>query len=162
YRARRAGAGGDRAGARPRRALRARDSGEPAPGAPGALVRSAHAVAIDAGVRAAPEPAPVDRPAPHAPRLMPSSLPPALPLLGQGPWFWAGTNGFLPRLARAQGDVAVFRLGARDAFLLSHPDQVRRILVDDAAEFRKGHLMRRARRLLGDGLLTSEGRHHQT
>lgn len=87
---------------------------------------------------------------------------PALPLLGHAPWFWADSNGFLLRLARIQGDVAVFRLGARDAFLLSHPDQVRRVLVDDAAEFRKGHLMRRARRLLGDGLLTSEGRLHQT
>jgi cytochrome P450 len=33
--------------------------------------------------------------------------------------------------------------------------------VDDADQFRKGGLMQRARRLLGDGLLTSEGeRHH--
>lgn len=87
---------------------------------------------------------------------------PSLPLLGHSPWFWRDTNGFLLRLARAQGDVARFRLGRRDAFLLSHPDHVRRVLVDDAAEFRKGDLMRRARRLLGDGLLTSEGEVHRT
>jgi cytochrome P450 len=38
---------------------------------------------------------------------------------------------------------------------------VRRVLVDDADAFRKGGLMQRARRLLGDGLLTSGGeRHH--
>ena len=88
-------------------------------------------------------------------------LTPALRLLGHAPWFWRDTNGFLLQLAREQGDVAAFRLGRRDAFLLSHPDHVRQVLVDDADAFRKGGLMQRARRLLGDGLLTSEGeRHH--
>jgi hypothetical protein len=85
------------------------------------------------------------------------SIPPALPLVGHAPWFWRDTNAFLLRLARAQGDVASFRLGRADAFLLAHPDQVRQVLVDDAGAFRKGRLMQRARRLLGDGLLTSEG-----
>ena len=33
--------------------------------------------------------------------------------------------------------------------------------MDDAELFRKGHLMQRARRLLGDGLLTSEGEPHR-
>ena len=86
----------------------------------------------------------------------------ALPALGHLPWFWRDTAGFLLRLAREQGDVAVFRLGRQQAFLLSHPEHVRRVLVDDAALFRKGRLMRRARRLLGDGLLTSEGDLHRT
>ncbi len=85
----------------------------------------------------------------------------ALPLVGHLPWFWADTAGFLLGLAREQGDVAVFRLGNREAFLLSHPDDVRRVLVDDADAFRKGKLMQRARRLLGDGLLTSEGEAHR-
>lgn len=85
-----------------------------------------------------------------------------LPALGHLPWFWHDTAGFLLRLAREQGDVAVFRLGRQQAFLLSHPEHVRRVLVDDAALFRKGRLMRRARRLLGDGLLTSEGDLHRT
>jgi cytochrome P450 len=105
----------------------------------------------------------VDRaPPPSGARVMPTDpVPPVLPLLGHVPWFWRDTNGFLLRLAREQGDVATFRLGRRDAFLLSHPDHVRQVLVDDAAAFRKGGIMRRARRLLGDGLLTSEGeRHH--
>ena len=88
------------------------------------------------------------------------SLKPALPLLGHAPWFWHDTNGFLLGLAREQGDVAAFRLGPRDAFLLSHPDHVRQVLVDDAGAFRKGNLMQRARRLFGDGLLTSEGEQH--
>jgi cytochrome P450 len=35
------------------------------------------------------------------------------------------------------------------------------VLVDQAASFHKGRLMQRARRLLGDGLLTSEGEFHR-
>ena len=83
-----------------------------------------------------------------------------LPLVGHLPWFYADTNGFLLRLARSQGDVASFRLGRGEAFLLSHPDHVRQVLVEDAEAFRKGRLMQRARRLLGDGLLTSDGEFH--
>jgi cytochrome P450 len=79
-----------------------------------------------------------------------------LPLIGHLPWFYADTNRFLLRLARTQGDVATFRLGREEAFLLSHPDHVQQMLVDDAEAFRKGRLMQRARRLLGNGLLTSE------
>jgi cytochrome P450 len=86
---------------------------------------------------------------------------PALPLFGHALWFHCDSNGFLLRLARSQGDIASFRLGREEAFLLSHPDQVQRVLVDDAGAFRKGRLMQRARRLLGDGLLTSEGELHR-
>lgn len=82
------------------------------------------------------------------------------PLLGHLPAFHADTTGFLLRLARQQGDIARFRLGRREAFLLSHPDQVRAVLIDQAGGFTKGRLMQRARRLLGDGLLTSEGAAH--
>ncbi len=84
-----------------------------------------------------------------------------LPLVGHLPWFYADTNGFLLRLARSRGDVAPFRLGRGEAFLLSHPDHVHQVLVEDANGFRKGRLMQRARRLLGDGLLTSEGDLHR-
>ncbi len=84
------------------------------------------------------------------------------PLLGDLPAFQMDSTGFLWRIAREQGDVARFRLGRTDAFLLSHPDRVREVLVDRAAEFSKGRLMQRARRLLGDGLLTSEGDAHRS
>jgi cytochrome P450 len=83
------------------------------------------------------------------------------PLLGHFPSFQTDTTGFLLRIAQEQGDVARFRLGRTDAVLLSHPDHVRQVLVDRAADFTKGRLMQRARRLLGDGLLTSEGEMHR-
>jgi len=67
-----------------------------------------------------------------------------LPLVGHLPWFYTDTDGFLLRLARTQGDVASFRLGREQAFLLSHPDHVQQMLVDDADAFRKGRLMQRA------------------
>ena len=85
-----------------------------------------------------------------------------LPLVGHAPWFHADTTGFLLGLSRTQGDIARFRLGRAEAFLLSHPDHVRQVLVDDAEAFGKGRLMQRARRLLGNGLLTSEGELHRT
>jgi cytochrome P450 len=68
--------------------------------------------------------------------------------------------GFLERVAREYGDVAYFRgVGARFA-LLNHPDHVRDVLVTRARQFHKGIGLQRARLLLGDGLLTSEGEHH--
>ena len=86
---------------------------------------------------------------------------PGWPLLGDWPAFHWNAPEFLLRIAREQGDVAHFRLGRADAVLLSHPDLVREVLVDRAGEFTKGRLMQRARRLLGDGLLTSEGETHR-
>lgn len=83
------------------------------------------------------------------------------PLLGDLPAFQRDATGFLLSIARQQGDVARFRLGRTEAILLAHPDQVRTVLVERAAEFTKGRLMQRARRLLGDGLLTSEGELHR-
>jgi cytochrome P450 len=84
------------------------------------------------------------------------------PILGDLPAFQSDAPGFLLHIAREQGDVARFRLGRTDAILLSHPDQVHAVLVERAGEFTKGRLMQRARRLLGDGLLTSEGDLHRS
>jgi len=87
-------------------------------------------------------------------------VPRGWPLIGHFLAFRWNAPGFLRRIAREQGDVARFRLGRREAFLLAHPDLVRRVLVDHAEPFVKGRLMQRARRLLGDGLLTSERELH--
>jgi cytochrome P450 len=84
------------------------------------------------------------------------------PLLGDLTAFQRDSTGFLLRIASERGDIAEFRLGRTRAVLLSHPDHVREVLVDRAGEFSKGRLMQRARRLLGDGLLTSEGDMHRT
>ena len=69
--------------------------------------------------------------------------------------------GFLTRLARRYGDVAQFRVGPQRAFLLSEPELIRDLLVTHHERFHKGRALQRAKRLLGEGLLTSEEEFHR-
>jgi cytochrome P450 len=69
--------------------------------------------------------------------------------------------GFLTRLAREYGDVAQARFGRQRVVLLSHPDYVRDVLVTEHRRFHKGIGLQRAKALLGEGLLTSEGEFHR-
>ena len=50
--------------------------------------------------------------------------------------------------------------GGHSFFFVSDAELVRRVLVDDSSAFVKGRALRAAKRLLGDGLLTSEGADH--
>lgn len=68
---------------------------------------------------------------------------------------------FLTRLAREHGDIVRFHVGPQQAFLLNHPDLIRDALVNRHEHFHKGRALQRAKRLLGEGLLTSEGEHHR-
>lgn len=65
------------------------------------------------------------------------------------------------RLAREFGDVVSFRAGPFTVFLLSHPDAIQEVLVTHNHRFMKGQALQEARRLLGQGLLTSEGDLHR-
>ena len=64
-------------------------------------------------------------------------------------------------LARDFGDVAHFRIGPQNAYLINDPEAIRRVLVTDADNFIKGRALQRAKRLLGEGLLTSENPIHR-
>jgi cytochrome P450 len=68
--------------------------------------------------------------------------------------------GFLESLPARYGDVCSFRAGGRRIVLLSHPDDIRDVLVTHQRRFMKGRALQRAKRLIGDGLLTSEGELH--
>jgi cytochrome P450 len=61
---------------------------------------------------------------------------------------------------RTHGDVAYARLGGEHVFLVSEPSAVRDVLVTNQRNFLKGRGLERAKRLLGKGLLTSEGALH--
>ena len=66
--------------------------------------------------------------------------------------------GFFTRLMRNQGDFVRFALPRLDCYLAAHPDLVREVLQDHAKSFSKvnrGYEV--LKRVLGDGLLTSEG-----
>jgi cytochrome P450 len=67
---------------------------------------------------------------------------------------------FFADLARKYGDVAHVYMGGEHVFLLNHPRFVRDVLVAHQHNFRKGRGLERAKRLLGEGLLTSEGAMH--
>ena len=68
--------------------------------------------------------------------------------------------GFLSAAKERYGDVVGFRVGRQPVVLLSAPDDVRDVLVTNQRNFTKGRGLERAKLLLGEGLLTSEGEHH--
>jgi cytochrome P450 len=67
---------------------------------------------------------------------------------------------FFTHTARTYGDVARFTFGSQVVYLVSHPDMIEDVLVLSAKKFMKGIALQRAKRLLGEGLLTSEGQMH--
>lgn len=69
--------------------------------------------------------------------------------------------GFLLQTARTHGDMVGFTLARQPVYLVSDPGLIQDVLETQAAGFTKGRALERARRLLGQGLLTSEGELHQ-
>ncbi len=67
---------------------------------------------------------------------------------------------FFTKTARTYGDVARFSFGSQPAYLVSHPVFIEDVLVTSAKKFMKGIALQRAKKLLGEGLLTSEGQMH--
>lgn len=72
-----------------------------------------------------------------------------------------GPLPFFQNLAAQYGDIAYFRLGPQEAFFLNHPDYIKDVLVTNHQRFHKGLALQRAKRLLGEGLLTSEDEFHR-
>ena len=72
-----------------------------------------------------------------------------------------GPLPFFQNLAAQYGDISYFRLGPQEAFFLNHPDYIKDVLVTNSQRFHKGLALQRAKRLLGEGLLTSEGEFHR-
>ena len=72
-----------------------------------------------------------------------------------------GPLPFFQNLAAQYGDISYFRLGPQEAFFLNHPEYIKDVLVTNHQNFHKGLALQRAKRLLGEGLLTSEGEFHR-
>ena len=62
--------------------------------------------------------------------------------------------------AATYGDVVHFRLGSERVFFINHPQHIRDVLVTNQRNFTKSRGLERAKKLLGEGLLTSEGAAH--
>ena len=82
------------------------------------------------------------------------------PIVGNLRPFRSNPLGFLTRAAREYGDLVYFRVVRQHMYLVNHPDYVREILVANQGNFIKSRALQRAKVLLGEGLLTSEGQHH--
>lgn len=68
---------------------------------------------------------------------------------------------FLMKVAKEYGEIAHFKLGPQDTVLLNHPDYINNVLVAHDWNFLKGRGLQRAKKVLGRGLLTSEGNFHR-
>ena len=73
----------------------------------------------------------------------------------------ADPPGTLAEARRRCGDIATFRIGPNRVHPVADPALAMRVLVADAAAFHKGKVLRAARAMLGDGLLTSEDPLHR-
>jgi cytochrome P450 len=83
------------------------------------------------------------------------------PLLGHTWQLWRQPFELLENLHRMD-DVVRVDLGNMPVYFLTHPELIHDVLVGKARSFEKGRLFDRMRRLLGDGLPTSEGDFHRT
>ncbi len=90
--------------------------------------------------------------------------PPALkgrPFVGLLPEFRRNPPQFLLKVAREHGDIAQFRLGSQIICSVTKPEWIKDILVTHQSNFIKSRMLERAKVLLGEGLLTSEGELHK-
>lgn len=87
--------------------------------------------------------------------------PKGIPVIGNLRPFRDDPIAFLMACARNYGDVVQFNVGPQTVFLLNDPDLIRDVLVTHHRNFIKSRGLRRAKRLLGEGLLTSEGEFHR-
>jgi cytochrome P450 len=90
-------------------------------------------------------------------------LPPTLPRAFPGKYFLELQRdrlAFLQRAVAQCGDVTRLSMGPGHAIVLTHPDDIRDVLVTNKRNFVKGRGLQRSKRLLGEGLLTNEGDAH--
>lgn len=83
------------------------------------------------------------------------------PLVGNLLDFRRDPLNFLAAVAREYGDIVHLKFGPRDVYLINHPDYIRDVLVTHNNNFIKSRGLQMAKRLLGEGLLTSEGEIHR-
>src|SRR5437868_15104333 len=91
-------------------------------------------------------------------------LPPGsegLPIVGNILQFRRDQLAFVRGVQRSFGDVATISLGKLPIVLFSRPEHVRYFLVDNARNFTNREFAWNLRRLLGDGLLTTDGDFHR-
>jgi cytochrome P450 len=67
---------------------------------------------------------------------------------------------FFERMKATHGDLVMIPIAGMNVVLVSHPDDIRDVLVTHGKSMHKGRALERAKMLIGEGLLTSEGEFH--
>ena len=63
-------------------------------------------------------------------------------------------------IANKYGDIAHFKFGRQHVYLLNNPDYIEDVLIKNHKNFKKSRGLQVSKRLLGEGLVTSEGEYH--
>lgn len=66
----------------------------------------------------------------------------------------------LTDISHTYGDIAHFKFGSQNVYLLNNPDYIEDVLVTNYKKFIKSRGLQVSKRLLGNGLVTSEGEYH--
>ena len=67
---------------------------------------------------------------------------------------------YLMNVARTYGEICHFKFGKQHIYLLTNPEYIDDILIKNHKNFTKSKTRQVAKRLLGEGLVTSEGEYH--
>lgn len=59
------------------------------------------------------------------------------------------------------GDISYFRFGHQGIYFVNHPDYIQSVLIINQSKFIKNPGLRLTKRIIGNGLLTSEGEYHK-
>ena len=66
----------------------------------------------------------------------------------------------LMKIAHTYGDISHFKFGRQHVYLVNNPQYIENILVRDQKNFIKSRGLQVSKRILGEGLVTSEGEYH--
>src|SRR5919204_2386888 len=66
----------------------------------------------------------------------------------------------LMKISHTYGDISHFKFGRQHVYLVNNPQYIENILIRDHKNFIKSRGLQVSKRLLGEGLVTSEGEYH--
>jgi len=69
---------------------------------------------------------------------------------------WRDRLGLMTGVTEQYGDAVRFTMGPKSLYFFNHPEHAKHVLADNHANYHKGIGLSQAKRVLGDGLLTSE------
>src|SRR3954471_15620446 len=81
------------------------------------------------------------------------------PLLGAAPALRRDPLSFMLEAQRTHGDIVAMPLGLQPAVQITHPDYIRRVLIENSANYGRSPMTDRLKLILGEGLVTADAEH---